>query len=108
MQSQAQYASYWKFNTKCLINKNIKKGIEEELQEHITIDNWDVLKNRIQVKIRQYKLCSSPKKIAELQEEVIRYSEKEKLKIIIEQLQEDLQEELTSLVKRWQIQSNTY
>ncbi|CAG8458790.1 818_t:CDS:2, partial [Gigaspora rosea] len=91
MQSQAQYASYWKFNTKCLMNENIKKDIEEELQGHITIDTWDILKNRIQAKIRQYKPCSSPKKkvtklykrIAELQEVIIRYPEREGLKIQI-------------------------
>ncbi|CAG8796668.1 28417_t:CDS:2, partial [Gigaspora margarita] len=83
MQSQAQYASYWKFNTKCLMNENIKKGIEEELQGHITIDTWN-----------------TNKRIAELQEEVIRYSEREELKIVIEQLQKDLQEELTSLAER--------
>ncbi|CAG8733979.1 3109_t:CDS:2 [Gigaspora margarita] len=102
---KTQYASYWKFNTKCLMNKNIKKGIEEELQGHITIDTWDVLKNRIQAKIRQYKPCLSSKKkvtrlykkIAKLQEEVIRYPERKKLKIVIEQLQKDLQKEFTSL-----------
>ncbi|CAG8856168.1 6923_t:CDS:1, partial [Gigaspora margarita] len=89
--------------------------IEEELQGHITIDTWNVLKNRIQAKIRQYKPCPSPKKkvtrlhkrIAEPQEEVIRYPEREKLKIVIKQLQENLQEELTSLAERWQIRSNT-
>ncbi|CAG8687541.1 7797_t:CDS:2, partial [Gigaspora margarita] len=103
MQSQAQYALYWKLNTKYLMNENIKKGIEEKLQGHITIDTWDVLKNRIQAKIRQYKPCPFPekkvtrlhKRIAELQEEVVRYSEREELKVIIEQLQGDLQEELT-------------
>ncbi|CAG8855615.1 14958_t:CDS:1, partial [Gigaspora margarita] len=69
----------------------------------------------IQAKIRQYKPCPSPekkvtrlhKRTAELQEEVIRYPEREELKIVIEQLQGDLQEELTSLAERWQIQSNT-
>ena len=115
MQSQAQYALYWKFYTKCLMNENIKKNIEEELQGHITIDTWDVLKNRIQAKIRQYKLYSSSKKkvtklykrIAKLQEVVIRYPKREELKIIIEKLQVDLQEELTILVDKWQIRSNT-
>ncbi|CAG8516682.1 25292_t:CDS:2, partial [Gigaspora rosea] len=80
---------------KCLMNENIKKDIEKELQGHIIIDTWDVLKNRIQAKIRQYKPCSSPekkvtklyKKIAELQEVVIRYPEREELKIVIEKLQ---------------------
>ncbi|CAG8711609.1 27806_t:CDS:2, partial [Gigaspora margarita] len=70
----------------------------------------------IQAKIRQYKPYLFPekkvtklhKRIAELQEEVIRYPEREELKIVIEQLQEDLQEELTSLAERWQIQSNTH
>ncbi|CAG8839803.1 38976_t:CDS:2, partial [Gigaspora margarita] len=55
----------------------------------------------------EMKVTRLHKRIAELQKEVIRYSEREELKIVIEQLQENLQEELTSLAERWQIQSNT-
>ena len=51
MQSQAQYASYWKFNTKCLMNENIKKDIEEELQGHITIDIGMYLKTGYKLKL---------------------------------------------------------
>ncbi|CAG8463094.1 8068_t:CDS:2 [Dentiscutata erythropus] len=105
LQPEISQASYWKFNARCLINNSIKKDIEEELQEQVLVNTWDLRKNRIQARICQYKPPSSPeRKICRKNTEA---TEKEELKVVIDKLQDDLQKELTLMAEKWLIRSNS-
>src|ERR1043165_5321103 len=109
---QKQHSS-WRFEKSMFNNEKLKKEVLEEISDPGSIEDWDICKVYIQSIIRAFrKPRTTESKIAKLNTEITKLSEKLASSSntvnsfsLLDELNVQLQEELTTLAEKWQIRS---
>ena len=108
-------SSTWRFDKKVLNNKQLNQDLVKELNEADSDKNWDYTKICIQSIIRAYKKPKAPeknisklnRKITDLNKSLASNFENSNIRLQIDNLNLQLQDELTDMAEKWQICSKT-
>ena len=110
---EQKQSSSWRFDKTMFNNEKLKKEVLEEISEPNASENWDICKVYIQSIIRAFrKPKTTESKISKLNNKITKLSERiafstntESLRSSYDELNIQLQEELSSLAEKWHIRS---
>ena len=106
-------AACWKFDKGCWSNIKLRNEVEEELRNIKDITKWDRHKCIIQSIVRAYRsqtmvenrIQKLHKKLADVNIKIMHADEYEDLRLVAEDVNQQLQKELSLLAEKWQVRS---